>query len=140
MAHAQSLGAEGDTSFVEGGNYGGWGVLSISKDERVEGSDAIIQKNFVNSMAMSNISRSFVHKKISSTDGQKYDLKDTIQGKVLRYNSPNTDQANTNPRNFQPSSPPPQQANQNGANTSGKFDERDIPFDNLPSHRPSHRP
>lgn len=144
MAHAQSLGSEDDTKFIEGGNYGGWGVLSISKDEHVEGSNAVIQKNFVNSMAMSNISRSFIHKKIAATDGQRYDLKDTLKGKVLRYNAASNEQANTNPRGFQPSSQP-SQSNQpypsGSAQSAPSFDdERDIPFDHLPTSRSSPRP
>ena len=126
MAHAQSKIAADDTNYSEGGNYGGWGVVSLSKDRTIEGSTDVIQSNFVNSIAVSTNTRSFVHKKITSSNGQKYDLSEDLKGTVLKYNST---PARTNTLPTAPSRP--QAQHQNYAN------EKDIPFHALPKSRPT---
>lgn len=132
MANAQSKRADDDTSTTEGGNYGGWGVLVLAKDKKVEGTDDVVKMNFVNSLFVGTNSRGFIHKKVKSTDGQTYDLDDSLKGNVLKYNDTQHTPANTIPGGFKPS------ASQTPAHPANfqRSHEQDIPFAALSTTRP----
>jgi hypothetical protein len=142
MASARSKVAADDDAFVEGGNYGGWGVVSISKD-KTDDAGTVIPRHYVNRVYVSSNAKSFVHRKIKSADGQAYDLEDGLKGDVLRWK----DTQKTPAQNTVPSRAPQAPAARPAASapsfdggddfSGGDAGHDDIPFESLSSTRPT---
>ena len=143
MASARSKIAADEESFVEGGNYGGWGVISISKD-KTDDAGTVIPRHYVNRAYVSSNSKGFVHRKIRSADGQAYDLEEGLKGPILRYNTTQTPAPQNTvpgraPQTARPSAAPSFDDQDQGGGYGGPGYD-DIPFDQLPTSRPASTP
>jgi hypothetical protein len=107
MASARTKQSADEAAFVEGGNYGGWGVALITPDKN-DDQGVLKEQNFVNQLFANSNRKWFVHGKIQSVDGQVYDISDGLKGEVLQYKPANaaTKPANTAPRFQTPAAAP----------------------------------
>lgn len=142
MATAQSRLEEGTDGYLEGSNYGGWGVVTLSKDKIDTENDRIIPSYYIRSLFMSNTSRGFIHRKIRDAEGGNTDLDDALKGPVITYakqkglsaaNSSDLAQAAA----LAAIAPPDYENNFSQSDDSFGYASMDIPFDEPDDFAPS---
>jgi hypothetical protein len=129
LATARSKIAEDEDQYQEGGNYGCWGVVSLSKD-KTEADGSLINRHFVNRCHLSSNNKGFIHRKIKSVDGVNYDLDDSLKGPILKWK----DAQNAAPMNTNPMAAP---ADQYQPAPQGYGRDEDIPFEQLSTTPPA---
>lgn len=136
MASARSRVAADDEEMTEGGNYGGWGVVSISKD-RVDEQGNVDHRYYVNRVYVSSNAKAFIHRKVKSADGMAYDLDNALKGPVLRWKD--AQQANQNTVPVQNSLPKtaPQPAGDIPFEFGGENNTKPVQTKNEPAPQPA---
>jgi hypothetical protein len=135
MATARSKLANDETSFVTGGNYGGWGVAMLSPDKNDQ-QGVLKPQNFVNQLFMNTNKKWFIHGKIKSVDGQAYDLSEGMKGDILKYSQTQNKTQNTSPA-YKAPLPEKTQDYQTHPSTHNSQSAQDVPFEHvMPAQTP----
>lgn len=84
MATAKSKLSSNDEQTVEGGNFGGWGVICLSKDV-IDDNSKVVPRFYVSKVYVNTKAKNFVQQKIKSPDGMMPTLSNEMKGDLMQY-------------------------------------------------------